>query len=691
MKCYLRRNNLSSRNYFRYRKLSSVNGGKYHIFRTLGLETFQDEELHKCYREICPADCNQDLTSRLEAYIRRRKNNAISDEDVDAEAKQIAAFLMAEHTPQKSFFSFSWIGISTNEETKTDSVPPKPSPTSVLSFEDFRSRVRYSAEELDSRIPKVAASAVLTGTSLGIIIPCMPILVQTIGMPPSEFGIVIAAFGISKMIGNMPSAYLVDNYGRKPAMVSGLALCGLGIGGIGLTLVDGFGTPWLIGCRLVSGLGVSAFIGGTTMLLADISTPLNNTRTASSVMLGFTGGMALGPALGGAMVGSLGVGPTYLAVGGCFAAMASLQHFYLEETMPGKTLFQRRADDLARMKDGISGLQSSLTGAASLSEEEKPVGVLGSFKVALLSWNELMKRPALRDVLLLQGAYATAIAGAQLTLLPLMMVGPALHLGASDIGYTFALMAITGTAAATPIAHFADKYGKLNCMLNGCVLVATSLTFLPYADSLSYVLAATVPLAVGTSCVSAPCLALVSDMVSSKDRAQAQALNRTCGDVGLLIGATSAGLIADATSIESAISGFGVLLAGCTASLGVKRIRMSGLLPLPFAESSISAEESSMSPAAADVQSAAVTTATAPQSRTPTLNIHEVKMPTKIVVDDMVAGLDSLASQTKSTIDMHTHTASVIIRVGDSHVKCSGSGSEESRESTMQMTANPKS
>ena len=681
MRCCLSLNNCALRKYRRHRVFSSFNGGKYHIFRTLGLETFQDEELQKCYKEIFAADCNQDLTSCLEAFLRRRKKDVISNEDVNAEAKQIAEYLMAKCTPQKSFFSFSWIGISANGERKEDSEPIQPSPTSVLSYENFRSRLRYSAEELDSRIPKVAASAVLTGTALGIIIPCMPILVQSIGMLPSEFGVVIAAFGVSKMIGNLPSAYLVDNYGRKPAMVAGLALCGLGIGGIGLTLVDGFGTPWLIGCRLVSGLGVSAFIGGTTMLLADISTPLNNSRTAGLVMFGFTGGMALGPALGGAMVGSLGVGPTYLVVGGCFAAMASLQHFYLEETMPGKTLYQRRADKIGRMKHGIAGQQSSLTA----SEEEKLVGVLGSFKVALLSWKELMKKPALRDVLLLQGAYSTAIAGAQLTLLPLMMVGPALHLDASDIGGTFALMAITGAVATNPIATLADKYGKLNCILSGCVLVATSLTFLPHADSLSYVLAATMPLAVGTSCVAAPCLALVSDSVSSKDRAQAQALSRTCGDVGLLIGATSAGLIADATSIEYAISGFGVLLAGCTTSLGMKRIHAS----LTFAKPHISTEDISLSPASADVKSVAV----AP-SRSQTLNVHGEKMSSKIV-DDMAMGLDSSAPQPNTIIDTDTASASasVIIRGRDSHENCSGSVSEQlrGRGSAMHMTASPKS
>jgi MFS family permease len=74
--------------------------------------------------------------------------------------------------------------------------------------------------------------------------------------------LVISAFGLSKLIGNIPSGYLVEKYGRKAMLVSGLAMCGVGIGSIGLTLMPDFGTPWLVGCRFASGLGVSAFVAG---------------------------------------------------------------------------------------------------------------------------------------------------------------------------------------------------------------------------------------------------------------------------------------------------------------------------------------------------------------------------------------------------------------------------------------------
>jgi MFS family permease len=68
---------------------------------------------------------------------------------------------------------------------------------------------------------------------VGIIIPCMPLLVSQLSIPASEFGLVISAFGLSKLIGNIPSGYFVEKYGRKPSMVVGLGMCGVGLGALG--------------------------------------------------------------------------------------------------------------------------------------------------------------------------------------------------------------------------------------------------------------------------------------------------------------------------------------------------------------------------------------------------------------------------------------------------------------------------
>ncbi|RYH13062.1 MFS transporter, partial [archaeon] len=108
----------------------------------------------------------------------------------------------------------------------------------------------------------------------------MPILVNTLDIPPMDFGLMVSAFALSKLLVNLPTAYLVERYGRKVAITSGLMLCGVGVAGISLVLLPIptllptlmlTPTAILIACRLLSGGGVSLFLGGGTVYLSDLS------------------------------------------------------------------------------------------------------------------------------------------------------------------------------------------------------------------------------------------------------------------------------------------------------------------------------------------------------------------------------------------------------------------------------------
>jgi MFS family permease len=76
----------------------------------------------------------------------------------------------------------------------------------------------------------------VTGLSIGIIVPILPILVSTMQLTPSQFSIVVSSFAVSKLIGGIPSGSWADEYGRRRILVIGTAVCGVGIAAIGLTL-----------------------------------------------------------------------------------------------------------------------------------------------------------------------------------------------------------------------------------------------------------------------------------------------------------------------------------------------------------------------------------------------------------------------------------------------------------------------
>lgn len=269
----------------------------------------------------------------------------------------------------------------------------------------------------------------------------MPLLVQALNITPSEFGYVVSAFGVSKLLGNIPSSYYVNVYGRKPIMIGGLAACSVGLGGLSLALSPIGGLPLMICCRFITGLGVSSFMSGAMLYMTDISTSLNRTRSIAPVMSCFQVGIASGPAIGGFMIDTVGIPFTYITCGIAFLAITGLNHAYLNETLL-KTDFQKKR-----------------------AIEPLTVGFGKSFREASTSWSLLLQRPEVFDPVMLNLAYWFAISGVQLTILPLLMVSPVFDLTATQIGSTFAIMSVCSVISSQPLAIAADKLGKVPCML----------------------------------------------------------------------------------------------------------------------------------------------------------------------------------------------------------------------------------
>lgn len=547
------------------------------IFKTLGLNFFSSEEIRDSFirlggDQIQPVN-TIDLKTGLKRLLQKQPENSLDSTEhlkvIDKMTSLITGQTYALNAP----------------------VP--------LTLEQYTEHVTRLGESLDPRIWKLVASFLLTGTSVGAIIPCMPLLVQSLSIPASEFSLVIAAFGLSKLLGNIPCGYLVEKYGRKPLIVSGLGLCGVALGSIGLTLLPGFGVPWLIGCRFFSGLGVSAFVAGGFMYLADVSTPLNRTRTMAPVMAAFSGGAALGPALGGVLIDFCGISETYAIVGGLFGAITAMNYLLLDETLvratapvrveqlkqvatesqtvsesqqeggqerpllevtddwtDSKRTFERMSKAAAPSTGSIKGTAVSGGGESTLS---------AAFTDAYVNWKVLMADGEVRKVVLVNGAFWFAFSGSQMTLLPLFMVSPTFNLTPYEIGGCFAFMSVVSFLCSQPNAFLADRYGKVPNILLGCGLISTSILTLPYASTLPEMVLVLVPLALGSTALNASPIALVADLVSAEKKGHAMTLLRTMGDLGLLVGASCSGLVAQHAGIDWALQLNGCVVVGSMA------------------------------------------------------------------------------------------------------------------------------
>jgi len=293
----------------------------------------------------------------------------------------------------------------------------------------------------------------------------------------------------------------------------------------------------MLALRLTTGLGVAAYLTAATMYVADISTPLNRAKMLGPTMSGFAAGMALGPAVGGLLGGYIGIHSTFVVVGGIMCGAAVLNRFQLRETFTPKV----QSDTL-----------------------------MGSVQSSISQWGLLFRKPEVRPVLLLNGTYWFAIAGVQMTLLPLILVGD-FGYSVGQVGASFALMSGINVVVTQPVAILADRIGVERAIPAGGALCSAGMLGLSIAAADIEVAASLGCLALGTSVLHTLPTARMSNVTTVETRSQALALLRTMGDLGMLTGAAMSGYLADLSSTGIAVQSCASFLAVSSAWYGARK------------------------------------------------------------------------------------------------------------------------
>ncbi len=284
-------------------------------------------------------------------------------------------------------------------------------------------------------------------------------------------------------------------------------------------------------CRLLTGLGVAGLSTAATMSITDLSTPLNRASTMAPIMSAFAAGTALGPALGGFLVDGVGLQSTFFIVGASYLGLTLVNAKLLKETKPQDIIFPWQKQE-----------RYPPTAEASAS-------MWKSIKLAVGQWVPLLKDNKIRNIMIMQGFYWVALAGAQMTLLPLILTDPnGLALSATNVGQVYMGTSLVQVLGNPIFARVTDRVlGKRLGIVTGCTLISASMASLPYCTDMVSLAAVMATWATGSSFLSTAPVAYISDHVEPHQRAQALALLRTAGDVGFLLGATGIGTLADTT------------------------------------------------------------------------------------------------------------------------------------------------
>ncbi len=158
-----------------------------------------------------------------------------------------------------------------------------------VTWEDFDSVIGSAAEKVDSRVFTVAGSLMFNFTAQGAAMPTIPLIAREIGCSTADIGFITSASAISRLVCNMPCAWLAEKVGRRP-----LLICGPAIGAASITMFGMSGSfEHLVGWNAVFGIGSATTAAASTLYLNDVATPRNRSRTTAPTTITALLGVAI--------------------------------------------------------------------------------------------------------------------------------------------------------------------------------------------------------------------------------------------------------------------------------------------------------------------------------------------------------------------------------------------------------------
>jgi multidrug resistance protein len=169
-------------------------------------------------------------------------------------------------------------------------------------YEDKESHKKYLAQyDIDPRQAMITIILCILVDVFGysMVLPLLPKIAQTFGASDFFVGILISSNALTALIFGPILGRLSDRFGRKPILV--ISQAGTGVSFLILALSPNIFIIFF--ARILDGV-FGGQIPVIRAYIADITTPRTRSQEMSKIMVGHTGGMIIGPVLGG-LLGTL--------------------------------------------------------------------------------------------------------------------------------------------------------------------------------------------------------------------------------------------------------------------------------------------------------------------------------------------------------------------------------------------------
>jgi DHA1 family multidrug resistance protein-like MFS transporter len=381
---------------------------------------------------------------------------------------------------------------------------------------------------LPREVGVLAAVAFSVAVGFGVVAPAIPLFARQFGVGRTAAGAVISIFAAMRLISALASGRLVDRYGERVVLGTGIGIVAISSALAGLAQ----SYPQLLLLRGAGGVGSAMFtVSALSLLLRSV--PAEQRGRASGL---FSGGFLLGgitgPAFGGALT-SVSIRAPFFLYAGTLAVAGSI----------GLLALPRRR---------LVGDATSASGGPQRT-----------------SLPQALRLPAYRAALVANLADSWAALGVRSALVPLF-VGDVLHRRPLWTGIGFVVVAGVNAAVLLPAGQIADRRGRRPVLVGGCLASAVAMTVLALVPTLAGYLLAMAAFGLGSGLLDVAPAAVVGDVVAGRG-GTAVAAYQMAGDAGSVLGPIVAGRLADSLSYGA---GFGAT-AGVLALAGV----LSALAP----------------------------------------------------------------------------------------------------------------
>lgn len=366
--------------------------------------------------------------------------------------------------------------------------------------------------DLPREVGVLACVAVAVAVGFGVVAPAIPEFARSFGVGKTAAGAVISAFALMRFVSALGGGRLVDAFGERIILATGIAIVAVSTGLAGLSQ----SYEQLLILRGLGGVGSAMFTVSATALLFRVVGSGSRGRATGLFQSGFLIGGLLGPLAGGFLTSYSLRLPFYVYALSLLAA-GSIATIFLSS---------------ARLR------------TVPQTEEEKAA------EEPATRLAEAWAHPSYRAAIAVNFAIGWAFFGVRMSLIPLF-VTESLHASVVWIGVGFLCTSLAQVSCLFFAGRFVDSTGRRPAMVIGCAVAGAALASLAVTHVLALFLVAMTALGVGGAFVGTAPGAVVGDIMVGRG-GKVVAVFQMASDAGIITGPLAAGWLADEVSFGAA-------------------------------------------------------------------------------------------------------------------------------------------